>query len=70
MTRERLRAGRRGGAAVSKTTSVPIDSLEESLVEERGDALLATAEEGYPLTMSYPFYAVAVIESGDSLPVM
>ena len=53
-----------------KATSVPIDSLEEFFVGRRADALFATAEEGYPLTMSYRFFAVAVIEPGDSVPVM
>ena len=53
-----------------KATIVPIDSLEEFFVEKRADALFVAAEEGYPMTMSDPFYDVAVIEPGGSVPVM
>ncbi|ACL17411.1 cation:dicarboxylate symporter family transporter [Methanosphaerula palustris] len=51
-------------------TIVPIDSEEEFFVEKKADALITTAEEGYTMTMQYPFYDVAIIEPNDSYQMM
>jgi Na+/H+-dicarboxylate symporter/ABC-type amino acid transport substrate-binding protein len=51
-------------------TIVPIDSEEEFFVEKKADALFTTAEEGYTMTMQYPFYDVAIIEPNNSFEAM
>lgn len=49
---------------------VPIESREEYFVERRADALFTAAEEGYPMTLLYPFFDVAVLEPIDAYPMM
>lgn len=51
-------------------TIVPIDSREEFFEEGRADALMISAEEGYTLTLQYPFFDVAIIEPYDSYQMM
>jgi len=53
-----------------RATIVPIDSREEFFIEGKADALLIPAEEGYPLTLQYPFFDVAIIEPYDSYQMM
>jgi Na+/H+-dicarboxylate symporter len=48
------------------TTIVPIDSPEDFFVKREADALLVPAEEGYPMTLEYPLFDVAIIEPYDS----
>jgi len=49
---------------------VPIDSREEFFTGHRADVLFVAAEEGYPMTMLYPFYDVAIVRPGSAFPVM
>ena len=49
-----------------RATIVPIDSREEFFEQKKADALMIPAEEGYTLTLQYPFYDVAIIEPYDS----
>jgi ABC-type amino acid transport substrate-binding protein len=51
-------------------TVVPIDSKEEFFVGKKADALMIPAEEGYTLTLQYPFYDVAIIQPYDSYRMM
>lgn len=51
-------------------TIVPIDSKEEFFEQGKADALLIPAEEGYTLTLQYPFFDVAIIEPYDSYLMM
>jgi Na+/H+-dicarboxylate symporter/ABC-type amino acid transport substrate-binding protein len=51
-------------------TVVPIDSKEEFFVGGKADALMIPAEEGYTLTLEYPFYDVAIIQPYDSYQMM
>jgi ABC-type amino acid transport substrate-binding protein len=51
-------------------TIIPIDSKEEFFVEGKADALMIPAEEGYTLTLLYPFFDVAIIEPYDSYLMM
>ena len=51
-------------------TIVPIDSKEEFFVGKKADALMIPAEEGYTLTLQYPFYDVAIIQPYDSYRMM
>lgn len=53
-----------------RATIVPIDSQEEFFVEDKADALMIPAEEGYTLTLQYPFFDVAIIEPYDSYMIM
>ena len=53
-----------------RATIVPIDSREEFFEEGRADALMIPAEEGYTLTLQYPFFDVAIIEPYDSYLMM
>jgi Na+/H+-dicarboxylate symporter len=53
-----------------RATIVPIDAKEEFFVEGRADALMIPAEEGYTLTLQYPFFDVAIIEPYDSYLMM
>ena len=53
-----------------RATIVPIDSREEFFENGKADALLIPAEEGYTLTLLYPFYDVAIIEPHDSYQMM
>jgi Na+/H+-dicarboxylate symporter/ABC-type amino acid transport substrate-binding protein len=53
-----------------KATIVTIDSKEEFFLEGRADALLIPAEEGYTMTLVYPFFDVAIIEPHDSYKIM
>ena len=39
-------------------------------MERRADALFTAAEEGYPMTLLYPFFDVAVLEPIDAYPMM
>jgi Na+/H+-dicarboxylate symporter/ABC-type amino acid transport substrate-binding protein len=47
-------------------TIVPIDSEEEYFTGHKADALMISAEEGYTMTLNYPFFDVAIIEPYDS----
>ncbi|MFA5269244.1 MAG: cation:dicarboxylase symporter family transporter [Methanoregula sp.] len=49
---------------------VPIDSREEFFEAGKADALIIPAEEGYTLTLLYPFFDVAIIEPYDSYLMM
>jgi len=51
-------------------TIVPIDSKEEFFTGGKADAFLIPAEEGYTLTLQYPFYDVAIIQPYDSYRMM
>jgi ABC-type amino acid transport substrate-binding protein len=51
-------------------TIVPIDSKEEFFVMGRADALMIPAEEGFTLTLQYPFFDVAIIEPYDTYQMM
>ncbi|MDD1704194.1 MAG: cation:dicarboxylase symporter family transporter [Methanoregula sp.] len=53
-----------------KAMIVPIDSREDFFEKKTADALLIPAEEGYTLTLLYPFYDVAIIEPHDSYQMM
>jgi len=53
-----------------RATIVPIDSREEFFDEGKADALMIPAEEGYTLTLQYPFFDVAIIEPYDSYLMM
>ena len=53
-----------------QATIVPIDSREEFFDEGKADALMIPAEEGYTLTLQYPFFDVAIIEPYDSYLMM
>jgi Na+/H+-dicarboxylate symporter/ABC-type amino acid transport substrate-binding protein len=53
-----------------QATIVPTDAKEEFFVEKRADALFIPAEEGYTMTMLYPFYDVAIIEPNTSYEMM
>ncbi|MFA4878309.1 MAG: cation:dicarboxylase symporter family transporter [Methanoregula sp.] len=53
-----------------KATIVPIDSQEEFFVNGSADALMIPAEEGYTMTLQYPFFDVAIIEPYDSYLMM
>jgi Na+/H+-dicarboxylate symporter/ABC-type amino acid transport substrate-binding protein len=49
---------------------VPIDSEEEYFAGGKADALLSSAEEGYTMTLKYPFFDVAIIEPYDTYQMM
>ncbi|MHB8118462.1 MAG: cation:dicarboxylate symporter family transporter [Methanothrix sp.] len=49
---------------------VLIDSFEDFFVEGKADALFTTAEEGYTMTLLYPFFDVAIFEPNDSFQIM
>jgi proton glutamate symport protein len=53
-----------------RATIVPIDSKEEFFEAGKADALMIPAEEGYTLTLLYPFFDVAIIEPYDSYLMM
>ena len=53
-----------------RATIVPIDSKEEFFIQGKADALMIPAEEGYTLTLQYPFFDVAIIEPHDSYLMM
>jgi Na+/H+-dicarboxylate symporter len=52
------------------TTIVPIDTKEEFFAGGKADALMIPAEEGYTLTLQYPFFDVAIIQPYDSYLMM
>jgi Na+/H+-dicarboxylate symporter len=49
-----------------RATIVPIDAKEEFFVLKKADILLIPAEEGYTLTLEYPFFDVAIIQPYDA----
>ncbi len=51
-------------------TIVPIDTKEEFFAGGNADALMIPAEEGYTLTLQYPFFDVAIIQPYDSYLMM
>ena len=51
-------------------TIVPIDTKEEFFERKKADALMIPAEEGYTLTLQYPFFDVAIIQPYDSYQMM
>ena len=51
-------------------TIVTIDSKEEYFEGKKADAFMIPAEEGYTLTLQYPFYDVAIIKPYDSYRMM
>jgi Na+/H+-dicarboxylate symporter/ABC-type amino acid transport substrate-binding protein len=53
-----------------RATIVPIDSKEEFFEKKKADALLIPAEEGYTLTLQYPFFDVAIIRPYDTYQMM
>lgn len=53
-----------------RATIVPVDSKEEFFEADTADALMIPAEEGYTLTLLYPFFDVAIIEPYDSYLMM
>jgi Na+/H+-dicarboxylate symporter/ABC-type amino acid transport substrate-binding protein len=53
-----------------RATLVPIESKEEFFVHGKADALMIPAEEGYILSLQYPFFDVAIIEPYDSYLMM
>jgi Na+/H+-dicarboxylate symporter/ABC-type amino acid transport substrate-binding protein len=53
-----------------QATLVPIESKEEFFVQGKADALMIPAEEGYTMTLQYPFFDVAIIEPYDSYLMM
>ena len=53
-----------------QATIVPIDSGEEFFVQKGADALFVPAEEGYTMTILYPFYDMAIIEPNNSYEMM
>jgi len=58
------------GQLFPRATIVPIDSEEEYFVGGKADALLNSAEEGYTMTLKYPFFDVAIIEPYDTYLMM
>lgn len=64
-----------GLVAVARTnlpyaTIVPIDSHEEFFEQGKADALMIPAEEGYTMTLKYPFYDVAIVEPHDAYKML
>ena len=55
---------------VPNATIVQIDSPEEFFVKGNADALMISAEEGYTMTLQYPFFDVAIIEPYNSYQKM
>jgi Na+/H+-dicarboxylate symporter/ABC-type amino acid transport substrate-binding protein len=51
-------------------TIVPIDTKEDFFVGKKADVLMIPAEEGYTLTLEYPFFDVAIIKPYDSYQMM
>jgi ABC-type amino acid transport substrate-binding protein len=49
-----------------RATIVPIDAKEEFFEQKKADALMIPAEEGYTLTLQYPFFDVAIVKPYDS----
>ena len=49
-----------------RATIVPINAKEEFFVGKKADVLLIPAEEGYTLTLEYPFFDVAIIQPSDA----
>jgi ABC-type amino acid transport substrate-binding protein len=47
-------------------TIVPIDTKEEFFEGKKADVFMIPAEEGYTLTLQYPFFDVAIIKPYDS----
>jgi ABC-type amino acid transport substrate-binding protein len=47
-------------------TIVPIDAKDEFFEQKKAEALMIPAEEGYTLTLQYPFFDVAIIKPYDS----
>ncbi len=58
------------GQLFPHATIVPIDSEEEYFTGGKADALLNSAEEGYTMTLKYPFFDVAIIEPYDTYQMM
>ena len=53
-----------------RATIVPIDSKEDFFEGKKADALMIPAEEGYTLTLNYPFFDVAIIKPYDTYQMM
>jgi Na+/H+-dicarboxylate symporter len=53
-----------------RATIVPIDSQDEFFRNGTADILMIPAEEGYTMTLKYPFYDVAIIEPHDAYKLM
>jgi len=51
-------------------TIVPIDSPKEFFEDGKADVLMIPAEEGYTLTLKYPFYDVAIVEPHDAYKML
>ncbi|MDD1689107.1 MAG: cation:dicarboxylase symporter family transporter [Methanoregula sp.] len=49
---------------------VPIETREDFFEKKTADALFVPAEEGYTLTLLYPFYDVAIIQPYDTYQIM
>jgi Na+/H+-dicarboxylate symporter len=53
-----------------RATIVPVDSQEEFFEDGKADVLMLPAEEGYTMTLKYPFYDVAIVEPHDAYKMM
>lgn len=53
-----------------RATIVLIDTNEDFFVKGKADVLMIPAEEGYTLTLQYPFFDVAIIEPYNSFRMM
>ena len=53
-----------------KASIITIDSKEEFFEQGKADALMIPAEEGYTLTLQYPFFDVAIIQPYDAYQMM
>ena len=53
-----------------KAKIIKLDSVWDFFAGEKADALLTTAEEGYTMTLMYPFYDVAIFEPNNSYKIM
>jgi len=51
-------------------TIVKIESFHDFFREDDADALMTTAEEGFSMTLLYPFYDVAIFEPSDEFQVL
>jgi proton glutamate symport protein len=53
-----------------KAKIIKLDSIWDFFAGEKADVLFTTAEEGYAMTLMYPFYDVAIFEPNNSYKIM
>jgi Na+/H+-dicarboxylate symporter/ABC-type amino acid transport substrate-binding protein len=53
-----------------RATIVPVNTEEEFFDQGKADVLMIPAEEGYPMTLKYPFFDVAIVEPHDVYKMM